>query len=446
MEAKKTVGYALPRLWLCGGVIAFSAVCLGEPAPVDRKSMASAKDYPPDDRFSAAEQELLGLVRNVMETGLSHSPHWADLVAATREPAPFRFLLRHSGKVASPPFRTVVALLGTKDERLFDLLMSSVGTGDCPPNVALRLVSTVGTNAVPALMSSSSSSNDAVRLFCAKGLGLYTDSCRESIPTLCKLAADPVPVVAVASIKSLKQFGPDERSEETLGLALADERELVRAAARGAIPLVSSADGKNVALMLNLVRLKDLSASERAELVRTLGRMRLGPSSVKALAASLQDREPALRAAALDALAYQRQLPDSVRQVLLQLHGNGERNPRLLMCLSRCDKLPEDVEKVAGEFLLSESLHQRRAGAAFFARRAADRKSVSEVGLGALRKALSCPDSFVRCRALLALRDSKRDQKTADAVAELLTRENNAQVLALARKVLSSYSADDAGR
>ncbi|MCB9793357.1 MAG: HEAT repeat domain-containing protein [Alphaproteobacteria bacterium] len=126
---------------------------------------------------------------------------------------------------------------------------------------------------------------------------------KAAMPLLKELCADPMPAIRAAAAAALGDLGYKEASATVAGL-LTDEAVIVRAAAADALGLIEderSADALERALADSSNYYRGSSLWVRVHYVDALGQIG-AHSSVPALVACFEDRDPAVRAAALDAL------------------------------------------------------------------------------------------------------------------------------------------------
>lgn len=326
-----------------------------------------------------------------------------------------------------------VPLAGVLAERgaaaLMPQVIGATAREECPPQFANECCKSLGTAAVPFLIEQAGAESDRVRLLVAHCLGLYLDKCPESVAPLCRLAEDKDPNVIVSALYSLRRFGcqPDVCSP-ILRRLLVDERPLVRLAAAAAVPRLAGPDLACVDHLLTMASDPTRPCAERQEAVGAFRfqNMQATGNLVPRLAALLDDPEPTVRKAVLDALATFRQLPEEVGRKLLGMIRATPSQPGISAALARCPEAYEEAMPLVAGQLDDPDVTVRRDAAGYFAYVA--RRGGGELGpktLRALLPSLNDEDTAVRGRIIHALAAYATDPEVRDALRDQMQREPN---------------------
>jgi HEAT repeat protein len=235
------------------------------------------------------------------------------LGALKREKAvfPLASRLKHGDPTVRAAVATALGKIGS-DEAIVPLVLA-LGDEDEEAGLAVNeaLVS-FGKKAVPHLIATTNSDNDALRVGAAHALGLVKDPA--AVQALLEKLADASPDVRSAAAKSLGRAN-DERAVMPLLMCLQDHQKICRVAAEEALVRYGALASPQ---LIQVVR--GMHRTSRISAMKVLGAMK-DYGATDALADALNDSSPEIRRGALVALG---KIGDTSVVPRLRKHLNGD--------------------------------------------------------------------------------------------------------------------------
>ncbi len=294
-----------------------------------------------------------------------------------------------------------------------------------------------GALAAPALLGALRDDDATVRRQAALSLQVVAakseDARKEARPGLEKALEDGAPAVRLAAVQALARCGRD--AVPALLAATRDADAKVRANALAGVALVKPEPKSALATVAKLAK-EDPDESVRQSAVRTLAA--LGPGAVGPLTAALGDREPAVQAMALKALARVGPEAGKAAPTVRRLAAATDNDTVRGTAIALLARLGPD-----GEPALLELLRERSSAIRLACLQQIGRKGrPSPKALPGLVEALTDPEPEVRILAAHALGLLGTEAKGAVAALLRAVKDPDPRVAAIAAKALAKVKGE----